>query len=256
LAAIAVNLPILVYAQDEQPRPDQVEPTVGEAVATQREQPAPEQPAPEQPAPEQPAPQEPTSKNAEPINQQSPPAEPDQSPPAAASTAHSMMDAVRRAAARQLIPPPPAEDLRLRTLDTSFPAEQPQLDVPEPPREVVAAPVGPVPPREPSRRTVVRVVDGVTVLTNVTDDPGGDNAAYASAASPRTIGALALDARQEQAAMAVAPREVSVNANALSPASKAANSTGLGVWLWGLAGFAVLLLVPIGVLLTRPVRRG
>lgn len=245
-----VNLTTTVYAQDAPPDqpPEEAareksveamptEPTVGEAVgeavATER-------------GPGQAAQEGPEGDRVE----QAPRA------PAAVSSARSMFDAVRAAASRQLIPAPTPEELRQRTLDTSFPAEQPHLDVTEPPREVVVAPVGPNAPREPSRRTVVRVIDGVTVLTNVTEGADDGGAVRASATPPRSAVPTALDAPQDPVVVAVAPREVAVNSNALSPAAKSESSAGLGVWLWALAGFAVLLLVPIGVLLTRPVRRG
>jgi hypothetical protein len=100
----------------------------------------------------------------------------------------------------------------------------------------------------------VRVIDGVTVLTNVTDGTNDENAAYASAATPRAPGASAMNEPAARAALVDIPREVIINSNALSPASKS-ESTGLSPWLWVLAGLAGLLLVPIGVLLTRPVRR-
>lgn len=170
-----------------------------------------------------------------------------------------------RAAAQHMLETSP-EALRRRTLDTSFPAEQPALEVPEPPREVIAPPMppadSPVPPpsdgdvpRGPSRRTVLRVVDGVTVLTNLTDE-----AAEESRQLNPSLERSAIVTPESRAVSATAggasEREVRANVNALNPESKAPSSTGLGVWLWVLTGFALILLVPIAVLLTRPVRKG
>lgn len=251
-----VNPTPLVYAQEGQPdQPGPLEPTVGEAVATERTPPraADQAPAEEAPVDRVPADQAPETRRLQPV----PPEQVAPNNPASAeATGRTMMEAVRAAAARQLTPTAAPEDLRLRTLDTSFPAEQPQLDVPEPPREVIAPPLAPVSPRGPSRRTVARVIDGVTVLTNVTDAPEEDNAVYANVALRRSPETAGLGVPPSRAAMADSPREVSVNANALNPASKTSSSTGLGWWLWVLGGFAALLLVPIGVLLTRPLRKG
>lgn len=164
--------------------------------------------------------------------------------PAPTASARSMMDGVR-AAARQLVPFDPSQDPRLRSLDTSFPAEQPEA--PEPPLEVIA----PTQPRSPSRRTLLRTVDGVTVLTNVTE--------------PAELNPLPNEERTSRTeARAVAPaaplqlgqREVNAQVHALEPETKRRREDGFASWLWALGGFALLLLVPIGVLLSRPVRKG
>lgn len=171
------------------------------------------------------------------------------------------MGNVRAAAERMLETSP--EALRRRTLDTSFPAEQPALEVPEPPREVIAAPPAALAPpqdesdvaRGPSRRTVLRTIDGVTVLTNVTDEVGDE----AQKLSPNTGRPPAAEPPSRAAAAnagVALERDVSANVNALNPESKAPSTTGSGVWLWILTGFALVLLVPIAVLLMRPVRKG
>lgn len=235
----------LAQAQDDVSGPA-VEPTIGAAVATERvTSGTPETPTAEAPsAGVQPAqPSAPSATTALPA-----PA----AVPLPTATGSSMMEAVRGAASRQLVP---AEDLRLRKLDTSFPAEQPEFDVIEPERDVVAGDPG-VSPRGTSRRTVVRVVNGVTVLTNVTDEPGAGEPGDGNAESPRVAGLVRPDQPQNQAALVALPRDVAVNSNALTPDTKAATGEGLGLWLWVLSGFAVLLLVPIAVLLTRPVRKG
>lgn len=165
-------------------------------------------------------------------------------PPAPTASARSIMDGVR-AAARQLVPLDPSQDPRLRSLDTSFPAEQPE--VPEPPLEVIA----PTEPRSPARRTLLRTVDGVTVLTNVTE--------------PVELQPMTKEERASQAEALAAPattplqlgqREMNASVHALEPETKRRQETGFASWLWALGGFALLLLVPIGVLLTRPVRKG
>ncbi len=161
-----------------------------------------------------------------------------------APSAGSMMDAVR-AAARQLVPLDPSQDPRLRSLDTSFPAEQPES--PEPPREVVA----PTEPRSPVRRTLLRTVDGVTVLTNVTE-PMEPSSLTREERAPN-IRALAAPVTASQP---LGQRDVSANVNALEPEAKRPREGGFSLWLWALGGFALVLLVPIGVLLTRPVRKG
>jgi hypothetical protein len=183
-------------------------------------------------------------------------------PVAAASSGSSLMGTVRAAAERMLETSP--EALRRRTLDTSFPAEQPALEVPEPPREVVAPPLpdSPEPPpnvadvaRGPSRRTVLRTVNGVTVLTNLTDDVGEEARQVEPGAEGSSVATPPSRAASATAGVAL-EREVQANVNALNPESKAPSATGLGVWLWLLTGFALVLLVPIAVLLTRPVRKG
>lgn len=161
-----------------------------------------------------------------------------------APSARSMMGAVR-AAARQLVPLDPSQDPRLRSLDTSFPAEQ--LDSPEPPREVVA----PTETRSPARRTLLRTVDGVTVLTNVTEPE--DPSPLTREERPPTTRSLAAPATE---APPLGQRDVSANVNALEPEAKRQRDAGFSFWLWALGGFALVLLVPIGVLLTRPVRKG
>lgn len=240
LAVVTANLSAAAHADES----NAVEPTVGEAVATDR--------APADRASDNERESAPRAVTPPPAQQpsQAPTVQPTPSP----GNARTMLEAVRAAAARQLVPAPSAEDLRLRTLDTSFPAEQPELEMPPPAREVIAEPVEPVSPREPSRRTVVRVVDGVTVLTNVTDIPNDVNPQSAGAISPRPVADSAASLPAPRTAPVDSPREVSVNANALSPASKTDASTSLGLWLWVLGGVAALLLVPIGVLLSRPVR--
>jgi hypothetical protein len=237
---VTVN-PTLSYGQDNSLAP---EPTVGSAVATDRVQ-APEQepqtPEPTLPDPGAPAPGSVTAVGSNTAT----------SAAVDVPTGNSAMGALR-AVARQLVP---AEDLRLRKLDTSFPAEQPEFDVVEPERDVVAD-QSDVSPRGASRRTVVRVVDGVTVLTNVTDQPGAGEQGYVDSTTRRPATEGRADMPQTQAALVALRSDVVVNSNALSPETKAGSSDGLGVWLWVLSGFAALLLVPIAVLLTRPVRKG
>lgn len=183
-------------------------------------------------------------------------------PVVTAPSGNSMMSNVRAAAQRMLETSP--EALRRRTLDTSFPAEHPALEVPEPPREVVVPPPPAdspeLPPnaddvsRGPSRRTVLRTINGVTVLTNVTDEVG-DEARQVDPGADRAL-AVTPPSRAASTAGVALERGVQANVNALNPESKTPAATGLGVWLWVLTGFALVLLVPIAVLLTRPVRKG
>src|SRR5690606_531366 len=234
---------------------DSVEPSVGEAVATERAPDQGQNAPPPQDTPEPDTARSPTTVS-EPGDAppERPPAEPS-AKPAVTSAARAVVEAARAAAAQRR-EQASEEELRQRVLDTSFPAEQPHLDVPEQPREVIAPPIPLVSPRGPSRRTVVRVIDGVTVLTNVSDDPEYDDAPHDAELAPRAAGTANPEEAPEPAAMALTPREVTVYSNALNPVSKGETSKGVGLWLWVLGGFAVLSLVPIGVLLTRPVRKG
>jgi hypothetical protein len=166
--------------------------------------------------------------------------------PAPTSSARSMIEAVRAAATRQLVPFDPSQDPRLRSLDTSFPAEQP---------EVVEAQVAPETPnygpRAPSRRTMLRTVDGVTVLTNV-DEPPEENVTAPKAVRFASSGSVSPGAT---VGAAYELRQVSANVNALEPNTRRRQTDAFPLWLWALAGLAVVLLVPIAVLLTRPARK-
>lgn len=165
-----------------------------------------------------------------------------------APSGNPVINAVSSVLGRRLLPVDPAQDPRLRALDTSFPAEQPE--VVEAPR----LPSVPLPPRGPSRRTMLRTIDGVTVLTNI-DDP----TEFAVPESPNDIRQELVDRPSSLAAPAskeTARGELEASTNALEPQLRRPKQSGFSPWVWALAGFAGVLLVPIGVLLTRPVRRG
>lgn len=250
LALASVSLPTVVHAQGQ----ESVEPTVGQAVADEREPEQGQNTPPPSDTPDRETPRNPTPGEPESSSAGQPPSAQTGAQPAVTSAVRAVLDAAQAAAAKRR-EQPSEEELRQRVLDTSFPAEQPHMDVPEQPREVIAPPLPLVSPRGPSRRTVVRVIDGVTVLTNVTDEPEYEDTPQNAALAPRAPGPTSPQESTEPATL-VAPRDVTVNSNALSPVSKAETSKGSGLWLWVLGGFAVLSLVPIGVLLTRPVRRG
>lgn len=166
--------------------------------------------------------------------------------PAPTSSARSMSETVRAGATRQLVPFDPSQDPRLRSLDTSFPAEQP---------EVVEAQVPPETPnygpRAPSRRTMLRTVDGVTVLTNL-DEPSEENAT-----APKPVRFTSNGSVSPDSTVGASPelRQIGANVNALEPNTRRRQTDAFPLWLWALTGFAVVLLVPIAVLLTRPARK-
>lgn len=166
--------------------------------------------------------------------------------PVPASTARSILDAVRAAASRQLVPFDPSRDPRLRSLDTSFPAEQPEIVEPQVEPEVPYNGS-----RAPARRTLLRTVGGVTVLTNV-DEPLEESVPTPRAERLASNGSVS---RGSTASVPHELRQVSANVNALEPTGRRPQTAAFPLWLWGLAGLAVVLLVPIAVLLTRPVRK-
>jgi hypothetical protein len=165
-----------------------------------------------------------------------------------AASGNSIINTVGSVLGRRLMPVDPTQDPRLRALDTSFPAEQPE--VVEAPR----LPPEPLPPRGPTRRTMLRTIDGITVLTNI-DDP----TELPAPESPNNERQDVVERPSSLAATAVREAgrgEIEASTNALEPELRRTKQSGFSPWVWALAGFAGLLLVPIGVLLTRPVRRG
>lgn len=177
------------------------------------------------------------------------------SPPAAATapdgpSVTSSVSEPKTAIFRQLVPAAPVEDLRLRKLDTGLPAEPAWVDTPP------AAVVAPQPNAAtgPARRTVLRTVDGVTVLTNVSEPNDSEASSVERPVRPAPI----MNPTTTELARTVSRdnQRLEAGLSALNPATKDANSRETSRWLWLLSGAAIALLVPIGVLLSRPARKG
>ena len=108
---------------------------------------------------------------------------------------------------------------------------------------------------DPSRRTQARTQGRVTVLSNIADAPVdaivANEPSVESDVSPSPEPHLA--ARTELTRRSLDTQQLPLRAAAVSPSP---NGTSGWTWLWALSGVALVLLLPIAMLLTRPTRKG
>lgn len=133
--------------------------------------------------------------------------------------------------------PPSNRDPRLDLLDTSFPAEQPEYEEPDP----VPGALGNV------RPTQARTANGITEISNRVDLPISDPPSVNRVVAPKPP----LSRPQVNTEISEPRLESQVS---LPSTSLRRDATGTSPWLWVLAGTAALLLIPIAFLLTRPTR--
>jgi hypothetical protein len=158
-------------------------------------------------------------------------------PPAPAQTGGFTQRLTGSGFARQPVPAA-NRDSRLDLLETSFPAEQPEIFEPAPPPDSLAN----------SRRTLARTANGITEISNRPELPNQDRlAVFNRATSPKPP-----SGRPSVKTEVDNPRlesQVGLPSNAV-----ARSQSSMSPWLWVLAATAALLLVPIAFLLTRPTR--
>lgn len=146
--------------------------------------------------------------------------------------------ASREAAAAQVPVPPSNRDPRVDLLDTSFPAEQPEYDEPDP---VVPGALGGV------RPTQARTANGITEISNRVDLPLSDPPAVNRVVAPPPP--LSPPLVNTEVSTQRLQSQVTLPSTSLRR-----DASGTSPWLWVLAGAAALLLIPIAFLLTRPTR--
>lgn len=179
---------------------------------------------------------EPTSSN---VPEAQPPAAAAPAPPQSGGFVQRLSDRLNGINSPPSNPVPAANrDPRADLLDTSFPAEQPEMVEPDP---ALGAPAS-------SRRTQARTANGITELSNRPESP--------------PAGQLPALNRMETPKSPLSRPQVNTEVNtprldsqvSLPTTSIPRTSSSMSPWLWVLAGTAALLLVPIAFLLTRPTR--